>query len=145
VGAAHINTSQVQTRVAAMCPGGQFLRGINADGSIVCEAFGLPPVITVVDNPAANAGWYTSIAIGTDGFPVISYLDDTAGALKVAKCVNASCTGTSAVTTVEDQANNVGAYTSIAIGADGLPVISYNGQTAGSLKVAKCLKASCAQ
>jgi hypothetical protein len=43
---------------------------------------------------------------------------------KGAKCVNAACTGVSTITTVDDPANFVGYYTSIAIGADGLPVIS---------------------
>jgi hypothetical protein len=36
-------------------------------------------------------GSYTSIAIGQDGFPVISYLDATAAALKVAKCSKSTC------------------------------------------------------
>jgi hypothetical protein len=36
-------------------------------------------------------GRYTSIAIGTDGLPVISYFDDTANTLKVAKCGTRSC------------------------------------------------------
>jgi hypothetical protein len=40
-----------------------------------------------------TVGSHTSIAIGTDGFPVISYFsDDGTGAdLKVAKCMNPSC------------------------------------------------------
>ena len=89
---------------------------------------------------------YTSIAIGTDGRPVISYYDETAGALKVAKCANAACTGVpTSITTVDDPANNVGANTSsIAIGNDGLPVISYHVDSAdGALKVAKCANAAC--
>ena len=38
-----------------------------------------------------EVGWFTSIAIGADGFPVISYYDVTNTALKVAKCANAYC------------------------------------------------------
>lgn len=38
VGAAAIDTNQVQARVAGACAGGQALRGINADGSVLCEA-----------------------------------------------------------------------------------------------------------
>jgi predicted regulator of Ras-like GTPase activity (Roadblock/LC7/MglB family) len=99
--------------------------------------------ITTVDAPANSVGLYTSIAIGTDGLPVISYQDSTAGALKVAKCANAACTGASTITTVDDPANSVGRFTSIKIGTDGLPVISYEDQTAGTLKVAKCANAAC--
>jgi hypothetical protein len=36
-------------------------------------------------------GTYTSLAIGTDGLPVVSYYDASALSLKVAKCKNASC------------------------------------------------------
>jgi hypothetical protein len=38
-----------------------------------------------------GVGEYTSIAIGADGFPVISYYDITNADLKVAKCANAQC------------------------------------------------------
>jgi hypothetical protein len=74
---------------------------------------------------------------------VISYLNQSVGTLKVAKCVNAACTGASTITTVDDPANYVGQYTSIAIGTDGLPVISYYDNTAGALKVAKCGTRTC--
>ena len=43
----------------------------------------------------------------------------------MAKCANAACTGVPTITTVDDPVNDVGHYTSIAIGTDGLPVISY--------------------
>ncbi len=90
-------------------------------------------------------GWYTSIAVGADGFPVISYFDHTAHALKVAKCNDAACAGSDeTITTVDDPANEVGDYTSIALGVDGFPVISYYDDTAGALKVAKCNDAACA-
>jgi hypothetical protein len=97
---------------------------------------------TTVDASAGVVGVYTSIAIGTDGFPVISYYDDTNDDLKVAKCVNAACTGTSTITIV-DATDSVGFYTSIAIGNDGFPVISYYDDTNDDLKVAKCVNAAC--
>jgi hypothetical protein len=99
--------------------------------------------ITVVDDPANRVGAYSSLAIGGDGFPVISYQDATAGTLKVAKCANAACTGTATITTVDDPANTVGEYTSLAMGDDGRPVISYFDSTAEAVKVAKCANAAC--
>jgi hypothetical protein len=239
VGAAQINSAQVQTRISGICSEGEYLRGINVDGSVVCDSLlaylgiklfapvgvgvspsiaigtdrspvisfraganlvvakcqsdvctddptltsvdasaagigtsiavaadGLPVVsyfgagalkvakcanpactgsstVTTVDDPANSVGQYSSIAIAGDGRPVISYWDGTAATLKVAKCANAACTGVATISTVDDPANSVGEYTSLAIGDDGFPVISYRDSTAGTLKVAKCANAAC--
>ena len=100
--------------------------------------------IMMVDDPANDVGWFTSIALGTDGFPVISYQDFSVRALKVLKCNDPACAGGGeTITTVDDPANDVGSYTSIAIGTDGFPVISYQDATAGALKVLKCKNPSC--
>jgi hypothetical protein len=137
VGLAQINTSQVQARVSTSCPAGQYLKGISADGTVLCQSlFGT--TMTTVDAPANTVGFDASMAIGADGFPVISYWDVTAGALKVAKCGNAACSGGNCATTVDDPANSVGLYSSIAIGADRFPIISYHDETGTALKVAKC-------
>jgi hypothetical protein len=98
--------------------------------------------LSTVDNSAGDVGQYTSIAIGADGLPVIAYHDVTNFDLKVAKCVNAACTGESTLSIV-DEAGNVGAFASIAIGADGLPVIAYYDNTSFDLNVAKCVNAAC--
>lgn len=143
VGAAQIDTTQVQSRIAGACPVGQYFRGVNANGSVACESVPGLSTVTAVDGPVNNVGRYSSIAIGTDGAPVIGYYDATAFALKVAKCANAACTGSATITTVDDPANNVGQFTSIAIGTDGLPVVAYHDVTAGTLKVAKCANAAC--
>ena len=70
-------------------------------------------------------------------------MDANAGALKVAQCGNAACNAGNRITTIDDPANAVGFYTSIAIANDGLPVISYFDNIAGALKVAKCATWSC--
>ena len=95
------------------------------------------------DNTAA-VGQYTSIAIGADGFPVISYRDLSNTALKVAKCGDAACTPAAVILNTPDNTADVGQYTSIAIGADGFPVISYYDGTNTALKVAKCQDPACA-
>jgi len=143
VGAAQINPGQVQARVGGSCAPGTYLRGINADGSVLCAEVSGVTTITTVDDPANLVGVDTSIAIGSDGLPVISYHDQSAAALKVARCANAACTGTATITTVDDPANDVGAFSSLAIGIDGLPVISYFDNSVFALKVAKCANTAC--
>ena len=143
VGAAQIDSTQVQARVGGSCALGTYLRGINADGTVLCAEVPGITAITTVDGPANAVGQFGSLEIGSDGLPVISYWDETALALKVAKCANAACTGAATISTVDDPAGPVGSYTSLAIGGDGLPVISYFDVAAAALKVAKCTNAAC--
>ena len=148
VGQAQINTAQVQARIGGICAVGTYLRGINADGSVVCaEVTGVNAVTTVDDPPApaTAASNGTAIAVGADGLPLVAYREDSGGnaVLKVAKCSNPACTGVASFSVVDDPANVVGTSPDMAIGADGLPVISYFDFTAFSVKVAKCVNPAC--
>ena len=87
---------------------------------------------TTIDNNG-SVGWYSSIAIGTNGNPIISHYDNTGGNLKVAACNNPTCSGATNITL--DSADDVGGFTSIAIGTNGNPIISYADGTNGDLKV----------
>ena len=58
-------------------------------------------------------------------------------------CGNALCSDGNVSTTVDDPVNTVGRHSSIAIGTDGLPVISYQDQTARALRVIKCGTRTC--
>ncbi|MFQ5779543.1 MAG: hypothetical protein ACE5HN_02000 [Nitrospiria bacterium] len=100
-------------------------------------------VITSVDGTrdAGDVGSNTSLAIGLDGFPRISYYDATNGDLKFARCTDADCT-TPAIMTV-DATGDVGSNTSLAIGPDGFARISYYDATNGNLKFARCTDADC--
>jgi len=99
-------------------------------------------IITTLDNSDIGLGSYLSLAIGTDGFPVFSYYDDDADQLRVAKCNDLACAGEDETITVVDSVIFSGIYTSIAIGTDDFPVISY-GNKIGDLKVAKCNDTAC--
>jgi predicted regulator of Ras-like GTPase activity (Roadblock/LC7/MglB family) len=145
VGSAQINTAQVQTRINSGCAPGATIQSINADGSIVCQAQAVPQIgfsITALDT-AGDVGKWTSVAVGTDGLPIIAYRAETAdgGYLKLAHCSNLACTAAT-ISTI-DAAANVGVYNSIAIGADGLPIIAYYDMTNSDLKVAHCSNALC--
>lgn len=95
-------------------------------GNVACSANN---TITVVDPLPSSLGGQTSVAIGTDGLPIMTYYDNVSGNLKVAHCGNAACTADNSIGRL------AGARAAIAIGADGLPVIAYVSQ---GLKVARC-------
>jgi len=97
--------------------------------------------ITTLEDSSTSVGQYTSLAIGADGLGLISYHDNTVGALKVAHCDNLLCT--SATISTLDSTGDTGEFTSIAIGADGLGLISYHDATLNDLKVAHCNDVVC--
>jgi hypothetical protein len=82
----------------------------------------------------------TSIAMNSDGMPVISYVDIGARALRVVRCRDLLCEGDfGSIATVE--AGDVAGKTSLKIGSDGLPLISYGGDS--DLRVAHCGNLGC--
>jgi hypothetical protein len=98
--------------------------------------------ITSVDSHGATLGGYTSLFVPADGLPVIGYRDMTNGDLRVAKCGNASCSSGNVIT-LADTAGSVGRHASLAVPADGLPIIGYSDDTKPLLKVLKCGRADC--
>ncbi len=107
-------------------------------------------IITTLDGSQfIDVGLYTSIAMGTDNKPAISYYDATNGNLKVVKCGDPNCsetTNNNIITTLDGTPTlNVGQYSSIAIGNDNKPIISYYDVTNGNLKVIKCGDFDCSQ
>ena len=85
---------------------------------------------------------YISMALGSDNNPIISYYDSINKNLKVAKCQTQNCS-TNTLIHVIDSGGDVGSYSSIAIGTDNNPIISYYDGTNGDLKVYKCVDQSC--
>ena len=98
---------------------------------------------TVEGSGFMDVGQYTSLALNSSGFPVISYYDATNGWLRVAVCGDSTCT-TKTTTTVDSSGfMDVGQYTSLALNSSGFPVISYYDATNRDLKVAVCGDSTC--
>jgi hypothetical protein len=96
--------------------------------------------LTTLDS-TGDVGRFTSVTVGTDGFGLISYYDDTNRDLKVAHCTNLACTA--ATTSTLDSTGDVGSDTSLTVGTDGFGLISYHDATNADLKVAHCTLTGC--
>ncbi len=97
---------------------------------------------TTVDDPTNAVGEYTSIAFDPSGNAWVSYIEDSVYALKVAKFTPGAsaiggCAANWVCTTVDEPANDVGYYTSIAFDASGNAWVSYYNISISALKVAR--------
>jgi hypothetical protein len=93
-------------------------------------------------------GYYASLAMGVDGLPVVAHATNVGltTALHATKCTNTGCTAPSLVDAGDaapGETPNAGLFDSIAIGADGLPVIAHHDWLKQSLRIAKCGNFSC--
>ncbi len=119
------------TRVGALVVavvGGGLVAGVAAAGVHTVDA-------------AGTVGRYSSVRIGTDGLPIISY-SNAAGELRIAHCVDVECAGAAQIRIVDDE-NGAGRWTSLAIGNDGYAVVSYQETFNDDLKVAHCENTTC--
>ncbi len=89
-----------------------------------------------------NLIYSTSIAVPSDGLPVVGYSRDLipGRGLKILKCGNASCTGSNTLRIVDSIWTD---YVSLKVPSDGLPVISYFDANRFDLKVLKCGNTLC--
>ncbi|MBI2633441.1 MAG: hypothetical protein HYW78_03600 [Parcubacteria group bacterium] len=119
-------------------------------GNAACSSGNIVTAIGTADENL-QGDLQTSIAIGTDGFPVVSYFDGSSGVdtLKVAKCGDINCDNSpvNTITSIAKLSGETGTsrYSSLSIGADGLPIIVYNILTSSlyNLDVVKCGNAAC--
>lgn len=107
-------------------------------GNVACNAGN---DVRAVDS-LGEMGWFPSVAIGTDGLPFISYHDNTNNDLKVLHCGDLTCETGNDIRTV-DSAGDVGLHTSVAIGADSLPIVAYYDAGNNDLKVLHCGDLTC--
>ena len=88
IGAADVAAAQVQLRVAAPCAPGQFMRAVNADGTVVCAADGNSggTVTSVAAGAGLTGGPITgagTLSVATGGITGAMIADGTIGAADV--------------------------------------------------------------
>jgi hypothetical protein len=147
------STGQVgaETSIAIGTNGNPIISYYDDDNQDLKVAVCKNPTCTTSTNTTIDSngvvGWYSSITIGTNGNPLISYLDYDNQDLKVAACNNPTCTGSTelerSTNTTIDSAGLVGYTSSITIGTNGNPIISYLDLTNSDLKVAACNNPTC--
>lgn len=104
------------------------------------------PISSVLEDRTPHGA---SIARGSNGFPIIAYVISNSDIntyyrqLKVATCLDASCTRTSIVP-VTTGLENVGIRVSVTVGADGMPIlIYYEYKLYKNLRIARCTTPTC--
>ncbi len=140
--------------VMAYVDAGDHTLRVVSCGNALCDAQQAAATYTTVTSVGENGeGAGTAIAIGVDGRPVIAFRNGDRGALTVAHCGDPRCEDPGAITITEldpgegrpiDGVDN-GSWPSIAIGADGLPIIAYHDAARGALKIAHCEDGACTQ
>lgn len=90
---------------------------------------------------------WPSIALGSDGFPRISYDKIinpgwTGDRLAYVKCSDVDCSSKT-ITIVDDSANLIGHNSSLILDANDLAIIAYSDDTNDDLKLAICLNSTC--
>lgn len=121
--------------------------------SSTCNEF---PAVSTVDTAVNRVtGLYPSMTINDDGFPIIAYHCEQScsggGNLRMMtlRCGTTSCSSGNTITAHDVNALGAadGLSTSIAIGADNLPIISYYSGlpsfSAGGMKILKCGTIAC--
>lgn len=91
--------------------------------------------------PGLGSGFQPAMTIGSDGLPIIAHNDNNAGT-RVTHCADVACTPGTAVTTSIVTPTPAALYPSIAIGTDGLAVISRQNNN-GDLVVSHCSNVTC--
>lgn len=92
---------------------------------------------------SGHAYFFPSVTIGADGLGLAVFVDHSTHVLRAVHCTNVACTSFTAATTIDSSGNVGDSQTSVTVGADGLPLISYYDSANGNLDVAHCGDSAC--
>ncbi len=91
---------------------------------------------------AGDVGRTPSMVLDSSGYPVIAYHDNTNNDLKLVHCGDANCSAGNTINTV-DSTGDVGDWPSLKLDSSGYPVIAYDDNGSGDLKLVHCNDANC--
>jgi methionine-rich copper-binding protein CopC len=114
------------------------------DGLATDYVFSFRPAGVVIRTLVStnNVGYDLSLQLDSSGIPVISFFDDSADDLRVARCSDPTCSTAPVLRTIESS-GNIGLYTSLVLVNDN-PVIAYvDASHNGMLKLAFCANPTC--
>lgn len=94
-----------------------------------------------VEEYGPNALEFPQVATGSDGLPVITYFEPVNDDLKFIHCGNSTCSAGNSLRTLVS-ATAAGWGSDVAIGGDGLPIVSYYDTTHGFM-ILHCLNLTC--
>jgi hypothetical protein len=122
-------------------PGAQGARGVA--GPAMLRTTPRAAAVATLDS-GGNVGNSDAVTIGSDGLGLISYVDGTNGKLKVAHCNDGVCGSATASALDSGVGSGIADYgTSIAVGADGLGLVTYFDAVNDALKLAHCSNVAC--
>jgi hypothetical protein len=90
-----------------------------------------------------DVGLYTSLVLDAEGNPVISYYDATRSRLKILRCDDPACRGNEAANIATPDPGAAGWYSSLALDAQGNPVVAYFDSAAGRIELLHCDDPKC--
>ena len=94
-----------------------------------------------IDDPVTALGPWTSVAVGSDGKPVVAYTDEVLSTLKIAICTNIFCA--SSVISDMDPGGHVSGSAPMVIPPGAYPLVAYLDTSTNDLKIAACHDATC--
>lgn len=106
-----------------------------------CSARSIQPVADDNGTPARGEG--ISLAVRSNGVPVMSWYDGVADDLSYARCPNPDCSGDDVLRILDDSADDTGREAALALGADDLVHVAYVNTTDGALQYLHCQQLTC--
>jgi hypothetical protein len=116
----------------------------SLDGSLRVATCTAPDCSTAtIEAVEGGFGDYASIGIAANGNPLVAYYDRIEQSAVIARCHSADCAGSETMHTLDDPADDVGRYASLAVNAGGRAIVAYVDSTTDDLKLAACQNPAC--